>query len=147
MKPCLAALALLAAAPMATHGEGVRATFTVSANVPARANLKAISQPRTISVSDEDITRGFVDVAAVYSVTNNDPAGYLLRFAPLAGLTSSIEVSGLDTAVSMAEETVEVVQPPALRPRGLGLSFRFVLDPAVPAGVYPLPLQVSVTTL
>ncbi len=105
---------------MTTHGAGVRAIFTVSATVPARATLDVISQPTSISVSDEDVARGYLDVAAVYRVRNNDPAGYLLRLVPLTGLTSSIEVNGLASAVLMGEDTVEVTQPPALqaqRPR------------------------------
>jgi hypothetical protein len=132
---------------MAAHAGDVRAILTVSANVPARASLEAISQPTALEVSDEDVIRGYVDVAAVYRVRNNDPAGYLLRFAPLNGLTSSIEVNGLASAVLMGEDTVEVTQPPALQARDLGLWFRFVLDPAVPAGMYPMPVQVSVATL
>ena len=147
MKPCLAALALLAAIPMAAHAGDVRAILTVSATVPARASLEAISQPTALAVSEHDVARGYVDVAAVYRVRNNDPAGYLLRLAPLTGITSSIEVNGLGSVVMMDQEVVEVTEPAALQARDMILRFRFMLDPAVPAGVYPLPVQVSVTTL
>jgi hypothetical protein len=147
VKSFLAALALLAAIPMAAHAGDARAILTVSATVPARASLEAISQPMALAVSEDDVARGYVDVAAVYRVRNNDPAGYLLRLEPRTGLTSSIEVNGLGSAVSMGQDIVEVTQPAALQARELDLSFRFRLDPDVPAGVYPMPVQVSVTTL
>lgn len=147
MKPCLAVLALLAAIPMAADAGDVRAIFAVSATVQARASLEAVVQPSALSVSEEDVARGYMDVDAIYRVSNNDPAGYLLRLAPLTGLTSSIEVDGLGSAVVMGQEVVEVTEPAAIQARDLNLRFRFVLDPAVPAGVYPMPVQVSVTTL
>jgi hypothetical protein len=146
VKPCLAALALLAAIPMAADAGDVRAIFTVSATVPARVSIEAISQPQALSVSAEDVARGYVEVAAVYRVRNNDPAGYLLRLAPLTGLTSSIEVDGLGSAIMVDREVVEVTEPAALQARHLNLRFRFLLDPAVPAGVYPMPVQVSAAT-
>lgn len=140
-------MALLATIPVAASAGDVRAVFAVSASVPARASLEAVVQPPVLAVSDEDVARGYVDVAAVYRVSNNDPAGYLLRLAPRAGLTSSIEVTGLASPVVMGQDVVEVAEPAALQARDLNLQFRFVLDPAVPAGVYPVPVQVSVTTL
>jgi hypothetical protein len=140
-------MALLATIPVAAGAGDVRAVFAVSASVSARASLDAVVQPSVLAVSDEDVARGYVDVAAVYRVRNNDPAGYLLRLAPRAGLTSSIEVTGLASPVVMGQDVVEVAEPAALQARDLNLQFRFVLDPAVPAGVYPVPVQVSVTTL
>jgi hypothetical protein len=140
-------MALLATIPVAASAGDVRAAFAVSASVSARASLEAVVQPPVLAVSDEDVARGYVDVAAVYRVSNNDPAGYLLRLAPRAGLTSSIEVTGLASPVVMGQDVVEVTEPAALQARDLNLQFRFVLDPAVPAGVYPVPVLVSVTTL
>jgi hypothetical protein len=144
---CIAALTLLAASPLAADAGDVRAAFVVSAVVPARASLEAVAQPAVLSVSEDDIARGYLEVAAVYRVRNNDPAGYMVRLAPRAGLTSMIEVSGLATDVVMREDVVEVTQPAALEARDLDLRFRLALDPGAIAGVYPMPLQVSVATL
>lgn len=147
MRPCLAVFALLAALPLAAEARDVRANLVVSAAVPARASIEAVTLPAQLSVSDEDLARGYVDVAAVYRVRNNDPAGYLLRLAPRAGLTSKIEVSGLASDVVMTEEVVEVMQPAALEALDLNLRFRLTLDPGATSGVYPMPMQVSVATL
>ena len=132
---------------MAADAGDVRAIFTVSATVPARASIETISEPLVLTVSQEDVARGYVDVSAAYRVGNNDPAGFLLRLAPLTGLASSIEVDGLGSAVMIGQEVVEVTAPAALPSRDLKLRFRFTLDPAVPAGAYPMPVQVSVTAL
>jgi hypothetical protein len=147
VRACIAALSLLAAIPTAADAGDVRANFVVSAVVPARASLEAITQPALISVSEDDVSRGYLEVAAVYRVRNNDPAGYLLQLAPLIGLASEIEVSGLETRVLMRDEMVEVTQPAALTPRDLSLRFRMTLDPAATTGIYPMPVQVSVVTL
>jgi len=147
VRTCIAALTLLAAIPLAADAGDVRANFVVSAVVPARASLEAATQPALLSVSEDDVARGYVDVAAAYRVRNNDPAGYLLRLVPLVGLTSAIEVSGLATRVVMREDVVEVTQPAALQARDLNLRFRLTLDPGATAGIYPLPVQVSVATL
>lgn len=146
MRTCIAVSILLAAIPLAADAGEVRANFVVSAFVPARASLEAVAQPAQLSISEEDLRRGYIDVAAVYRVSNNDPAGYLLRLAPRAGLTSSIEVSGLETLVVTRDEVVEVTQPAALQPRDLSLRFRMTLDPAATSGVYPMPLLLSVAS-
>jgi hypothetical protein len=147
VRACIAALFLLAAIPTAADAGDVRTNFVVSAVVPARASLEAVTQPALLSVSEDDVARGYLEVAAVYRVRNNDPAGYLLRLVPLIGLASAIEVSGLATSVMMREDMVEVTQPAALQARDLNLRFRLTLDPGATTGVYPMPVQVSVATL
>ena len=68
-------------------------------------------------------------------------------FLPRIGLTSSVEVAGLSTPIVMTDQSVEVIQPAALRPQMLALRFRLVLnDNAVP-GTYAMPVQVSVSVL
>jgi hypothetical protein len=147
VRTCIAALALLAAIPLAAEGGDVHASFAVSVVVPARASLETLAQPTLLSVSEDDVARGYVDVAALYRIRNNDPAGYLVRLAPRTGFTSTIEVSGLASDVVMRDEVVEVTQPASLQPQDLNLQFRLMLQPGATAGVYPMPLHVSVATL
>lgn len=147
MRTCIAALALLAAIPLAAEGGDVHASFAVSVVVPARASLETLAQPTLLSVSEDDVARGYVDVVALYRIRNNDPAGYLVRLAPRTGFTSTIEVSGLASDVVMRDEVVEVTQPASLQPQDLNLQFRLMLQPGATAGVYPMPLHVSVATL
>jgi hypothetical protein len=138
-------LALATAAP-AMAGQG-RASFTVSVVVPARVTLTALDQPSTLEVSAADVERGYVEVGATYRVTHNDRRGYLLSLLPRRGLTREIEVQGLPTALVMGDEPVELIQPGPPGSHPLALAFRFVLDPAVVPGRYPLPVLVTAQPL
>lgn len=143
----MAAFVLLAVMPQVTVAGDVRARFTVSAYVAPHVTLKTVSQPAELSVSGEDISRGYLDVAAVYRVQNNDPAGYMIRLAPRVGLASAIEVSGLASNVMVRDEVVEVLQPAALRAQELELRFRLLLDADAQPGTYAVPVYVAATSL
>jgi hypothetical protein len=138
-------LALATAAP-AMAGEA-RASFTVSAVVPARVTLTALAQPSELEVSAADVERGYTEIAATYRVSHNGRRGYLLSLLPRRGLTREIEVQGLATTLVMGDEPVEVVQPGPPGSYQLALAFRFALDPAVVPGRYPLPLLVDARPL
>jgi hypothetical protein len=133
MRRCLAALVLLSVMPVAEAGEA-RAQFTVTAHVTARASLKGIVQPAQFAVSEADVDRGYVELSAVYRVSNNDPGGYVVRLVPRVGLTRAIEVTGLASPVVVREDVVDVSQPAALRPQDLRLGFRLLLDAAAVPG-------------
>ena len=138
-------LALATAAP-AMAGEA-RASFTVSAVVPARVTLTALAQPSELEVSAADVERGYTEIAATYRVSHNGRRGYLLSLLPRRGLTREIEVQGLATTLVMGDEPIEVVQPGPPGSYQLALAFRFALDPAVVPGRYPLPLLVDARPL
>lgn len=139
------ALALATAVP-ATAGQA-RASFTVSATVPARVMLAVLEQPSALEVSAADVERGYAEVAATYRVSHNDRRGYLLSLQPRRGLTREIEVQGLAATLVMGDEPVELVQPGPPGSHQLALAFRFVLDPAVLPGRYPLPVLVDARPL
>ena len=148
MKPGVGIVVLLiATAPLVAGAGDSRAQFSVTATVSARASVEPLSQPALLSISADDVERGYVDVAAAYRVSSNDPSGYLMRLAPRIGLTRSVEVAGLSTPVVMTDQVVEVIQPAARRPQRLDLRFRLVLDEKAVPGTYAMPVQVSVTTL
>lgn len=138
-------LALATAVP-AMAGQA-RASFTVSAIVPARVTLTALEQPSELEVSAADVERGYAEVATTFRVSHNDRRGYLLSLLPRRGLTREIEVQGLATTLVMGDEPVEVVQPGPPGSHQLALAFRFVLDPAVVPGRYPLPVLVDARPL
>jgi hypothetical protein len=138
-------LALATAAP-AMAGEA-RASFAVSVVVPARVTLTAVDQPSELEVTVADVERGYAEFDATYRVSHNDRRGYLLSFLPRQGLTREIEVAGLGNALVMGHEPVEVVQPGPPGSHQLALAFRFVLDPAVVPGRYPLPVLVDARPL
>jgi len=148
MKPGVGVVVLLVATtPLAAGAGELRTQFAVTATVSPRASVEPLSQPAQLSISRVDVERGYVDVAAAYRVSSNDPSGYLVRLAPRTGLTRAVEVAGLSTPIVMTDQSVEVIQPAALRPQTLALRFRLVLnDKAVP-GTYAMPVQVSVSVL
>ena len=144
MKTCLAALALLAAIPMAAGAGDVSAIFTVSTTVPARASIETVSQPRVLSVSAEDVARGYVDVPGRYHVSHNDRSGYLLQFAPLGGIAREVQVRGVGGAWSLGGGTVEVYRPGDSFEQDVALEFRFVLAEGTRPGTFGWPLELSV---
>jgi hypothetical protein len=148
MKPGVGVVVLLVATtPLAAGAGELRTQFSVTATVSPRASVEPLSQPAQLSISRVDVERGYVDVAAAYRVSSNDPSGYMVRLAPRIGLTRSVEVAGLSSPIVMTDQVVEVVQPAAGRPQRLDLRFRLVLDESAVPGTYAMPVQVSVATL
>jgi hypothetical protein len=148
MKPGVGVVVLLiATAPIVAGAGESRAQFSVTATVSPRASVEPLTQPAQLSISQDDVERGYVDVAAAYRVSSNDPSGYMVRLAPRIGLTRSVEVAGLSSPVVVTDQSVEVIQPAALRPQRLDLRFRLVLAENAVPGTYSMPVQVSVATL
>jgi hypothetical protein len=148
MKPGVGVVVLLVATtPLAAGAGELRTQFSVTATVSPRASVEPLTQPAQLSISEVDVERGYVDVAAAYRVSSNDPSGYMVRLAPRVGLTRSVEVAGLSSPIVMTDQVVEVVQPAARRPQRLDLRFRLVLDDSAVPGTYAMPVQVSVATL
>ena len=148
MKPGVGVVVLLVATtPLAAGAGELRTQFSVTATVSPRASVEPLSQPAQLSISQVDVERGYVDVAAAYRVSSNDPSGYMVRLAPRIGLTRSVEVAGLSSPIVMTDQVVEVVQPAARRPQRLDLRFRLVLDESAVPGTYAMPVQLSVATL
>lgn len=139
------ALAALLAGP--ALADQARARFTVSAVVPKRVTLTALEQPAQLTLSVEDIERGYKDVSARYQVRHNDSHGYLLHLAPRIGLTRQIEVRGLASEVVLGDADLAVRQASAGRLHDFELAFRFVLDPAARPGSYALPVHVTAAPL
>ena len=124
MKPGVGVVVLLVATtPLAAGAGELRTQFSVTATVSPRASVEPLSQPAQLSISKVDVERGYVDVAAAYRVSSNDPSGYMVRLAPRIGLTRSVEVAGLSSPIVMTDQVVEVVQPAARRPQTAGSSF------------------------
>jgi hypothetical protein len=149
MKGAASVLSLVTALAVALPAQAGRdqARFTVSAIVPVRVTLTAFDEPSEMAISAADLERGYKDVAATYRVSHNDRRGYLLSLSPRLGVTREVEVRGLNTALVMREESVEIVQRGPPGSHELALGFRFVLDPAAVPGRYRLPVLVTARPL
>jgi hypothetical protein len=138
-------IALLAAA--AAHAETQQTQFLVRVTVPALATVESLEQPSHLSLSTEDIARGYKDVSARYRVASNTGRGWLLRLSPRLGVTRRIEVRGLAGAVVLQDDSVEIYRPRIREPQHLALEYRFVLASDARPGHYELPVHLSATPL
>lgn len=102
----LLALVLVVGAMPAAAGE-VSANMQVSTYVVARAIVTVDGQLSTVSVSDADVTRGYVDVAdpILVHVRTNSRQGYILTVDNLSDRFSSVELSSNDVSMNVGAES------------------------------------------
>jgi hypothetical protein len=110
----------------------------VSAQVLPHARLESSALPLQITVAD--VQRGYVDVSRQYRLRTNAPERVALQLNPRLGLTTAIDINGLQAPLRMQEHGLEVTQPLA---REFTLQYRLWLDAAARPGAYELPLQVA----
>ena len=138
-------LAMLAGA--GARADTREAQFLVRATVQARATLVAVEHPTHLSISADDLQRGYKDVPARYRVESNAPQGWLLRLSPRIGITQHVEVRGLAETLVVQGDDVEVYRPRTAEAEHLEFDYRFVLAPGVEPGTYELPIHVAATPL
>lgn len=136
-------------APAAAGSEGF---LTVSARVLPYARVELHSAPASVSVTQEDIRRGFVDADAPlsFSMTSNRGQGALLTFTPVGGFFEQAAVSGLPQAVVVDRAGLVVALPSTgggREHRAVTLRFRFFLATSTLPGVHAWPLKVSTEVL
>jgi hypothetical protein len=80
------------------HGQQ-HTQFVVQATVPARVTLATVEQPTRLSLTEDDVVRGYKDVSARYQVVSNSSRGWLLHLSPRLGVTAHVEVYGLSAPI------------------------------------------------
>jgi hypothetical protein len=139
--------ALLAAGP----AHAFQGTLVVSANVARHTSIR-IAPPASITLSAEDVARGYVEIAAPVEVTvqSNVPQGYALVFERQGEQVRQAHVQGPDGALLVASTGAVATRPPAgpgmWRDR-LQLRFRFDLAAGARPGQHPWPLNISLMSL
>jgi hypothetical protein len=126
------------------------AAMTVSVTVVANAKMEISYQATQLTITEADITRGYVEVpgASRFSVRTNSRTGYLMEFHPVANVFESVHVGGLGNAVQFGVDGGSIVQRgPLASNLTHELSFRFNLRPEARPGLYPWPLQLSVRAI
>ncbi len=144
----IAALSL-ACAPAVQDASAAQksASLQVSATVIASARLRIDHQQAQLSVTSEDIARGYVDVPAGsrFSVATNSRTGYFVDFHPRVGVFASVQIDGLGSAVQLGADGGTVSHGnDGLRSVPHELSYRFYLKPALTPGNYEWPLLLAV---
>jgi hypothetical protein len=125
----------------------VSATMRVSAVVKARALVDVVSEPRQVVITDDDVKRGFVDIANAMQlhVRTNARGGYNLQFASFDGPFAGAEVSGLGSVAELAASGGWIHQSFAAFDSTAALSFRLRLSSGATAGTYAWPVDVDAT--
>jgi hypothetical protein len=145
------ALALAGAAALAdaapAQAQGAQAPLVVTAVIQRRTSIR-IAQPASVTVSESDVARGFVEVATPVEVVvqSNAAEGYALVFERHGNAVSEVQVQGLADGVVFASGGATATRPAA--GRGLWrdqllLRFRFTLAAGTGAGEHPWPVQIS----
>jgi hypothetical protein len=140
----VACTVLLAGPTLADQGQ---AHLRVATTVPARVSLQALEAPVWLTLTPEDVARGYKDVATRHRLRHNDRAGILLSVSPRVGLAREIRVSGLGTEFVLGADTLEVHLPGDPFEQDIALGFRFLLDATARPGTVELPVHLAASPL
>jgi hypothetical protein len=138
---------LLAATPaMAANAE---AQMTVSARVLARAVVTLENAPSSISVTAEDIARGFIDIAAPITVRvrTNSRAGYLLTVSRLDDSFSAVKLSFGNAEMHVAASEGWIARPYVASGDILSVNARLTLAPGTTPGLHSAPFAFSASPI
>jgi len=143
----LAALLLLSLTPGKARAttSSKSAQIRVSATVSPYLRLDVLQQQPSLTITGEDIQRGYVDVSAGTSLRTrtNDRNGFLVNFDPRSNLFERVRVTGIGGTVEMGSGGGNVRVAYSAPESVAQLSYRFYLAQGVQSGNYPWPLQIS----
>jgi hypothetical protein len=142
----MAILLILSSIPSNSFAGSRKAVIMVSATVMEKVTQTIVRQVGSLSVTQENIKKGYVDVpsATVLQVQTNNPEGYLLSFEVNEEMAKEVWVmdNGRTTVISGG---VGFVQQPY--PGSAGevkeIGYRIFLASGMEPGLYPWPLSVS----
>lgn len=143
-----AACVVLAGIGPARAAEG---TLLVSAVIARHTSIR-IAPPASISISEEDLARGYVEIAAPVEVTvqSNVPQGYALVFERQGEQVLQAHVQGPDGPLLVGSTAATASRPaagPGMWRDRLQLRFRFDLASGARTGQHPWPLNISLMSL
>jgi hypothetical protein len=126
----------------------------VTATVPRNIQLTTKSHPAGFTVTEQDIARGYVEVAqaSVFDIKTNSAEGVAVEFHGLhnGGVIQSVQITGGASNFQMpASGGVMLIQGgwhPTVA-RSFGLRYRLNLGPNAQPGVHPWPFLMSVSAL
>jgi hypothetical protein len=143
----LAALLLLSLTPGKARAttSSKSAQMRVSATVSAYVKLDVLQQQPSLTITPQDIQRGYVDVSAGTSLRTrtNDRNGFLVNFDPRSAVFERVSVTGIGGTVEIGSGG-GTIRAAYSGPESLAqVSYRFYLAQGVQSGNYPWPLQIS----
>lgn len=124
------------------------AKLPVMARVLPSAKVTTLRQVLTLTITDDDISRGFVEVpaASVLEILRNCHCMLMLE---LTAPFHEVEITGLGGGTVVSPEGMSMFEIPFSKPGTVHfeLTYRFPLTRIVTAGTYPWPLTLSITPL
>ncbi len=122
------------------------AQVKVSATILPFTTLKVYNQSPILMITEDDISRGYVDVAGGSSieVRSNSRDGYYLSFECFDSVVRQVRVDGLGKSAVLGSGTGLVPMPMQGKVVRVELNYRFVLSDDVKPGAYAWPLTLSV---
>jgi hypothetical protein len=132
------------------NAAALQSQIAVTAFVPAQTIAQLVEQPAEITVTDEDIARGYVEVPAgsQLRVTSNNPAGYVVDFFSRLPIFTSVRISSTGGSADLGPDGGAIIERGRHgRDIALNLSYRFNLAASVQAGTYAWPLALNVRPL
>ncbi len=143
----LAALLVLSLAPGKARAmtSSKSTQMRISATVDPYVRLDVLQQQPSLTITSEDIERGYVDVSAGTSLRTrtNDRNGFLVNFDSRSSVFERVSVTGIGGAVEMGSGG-GTIRAAYAGPESLAqVSYRFYLAQGVRSGNYPWPLQIS----
>lgn len=118
----------------------------VSARVPQRTDLKVLHRMQRISVTGDDIRRGYVDIrnASRIEVKSNDPAGYMLAFQGIVSWPfREAVIQGLANEVRVDSVVALIHQPYTRGVVTIVLSYRLLFFKDARPGTYAWPVSIT----
>lgn len=121
----------------------------VSVEVIARTIFTVASQPADVTLTSNDVARGYVDVpsAISFQVRSNARNGYAVQFQPVAGPFTQAEVSWGTTTATVANDGSFVAQPYQQGTTFGSMSVRLSVAPGTQPGTYAWPVSVGANSL
>ena len=133
-------------------GSSRLAAPTVATTTAKQATLKVLAQPGQVTITAEDINRGYVDIPSrlLAEIKNSSLNGYMLVFENDGDFVHHIYIKGLGTDTRLDGKGGVITQPfatPMETEPTLAIGFRFMLADHARPGSYDWPVQVSVMPL
>lgn len=131
----LASAALSALAPAAAAGD--TAHVNVVATVLARTSIELQQLPRDVSVTEQDVARGYIDVESVeIGVQSNNPSGVRIAFVATSPQFAAVDVEGGGSTVFLAQSAR------GLQRQKISVRLRLRLAPGAVPGAIAYPVSV-----
>ncbi len=126
----------------------------ITATVPRGVQLTIKSHPAGFTVSEQDIARGYVDVAqaSVFDIKTNSAEGVALEFHGVhnGGVIQSVQIVGGASGFQMPASGGVMLIQGGWRPtevRSFNLRYRLYLGPSAQPGAHDWPYSMTVTAL